>query len=466
MKTKAFFALSLMVLIGFSLMLINAGRAVAVPALYVFNPLTQAGVTGASVGETFTVDVRVRDVHNLVGYDFFLKYNTTLLEFVSASEGPFLNSSSTYRSIFSAKYPGMPTWPFSDKIYVIASIIAPTLSSSASGTGTLASVAFKVLVEGSGILDLQDSILAKYDPFTPKPITHTSEDGYFTTGSVPRVVVEPAEVFGILPGDNFNVNISAIDVLNAYNWTVKMKWANKGLLNATNILEGSFLSDAGATAFTSLIDQDNGVLYINNTLTGDPLDGVSGNGTLATITFNVETKGMTDLELFDVKLYKQDGSVSPAAVESGAFSNTYRDVSIIDASVAVASVSKGDKVDITVTVKNDGEQNETFTVRVDFDSQAVGSKSVSKLVPDATQILAFQWDTANVEPKTYTLKALIVEAIPGETAEDRVDNTRTIGTVTVSGTGFDFNMWLLIGGVVVAVVVIAIVAFFFLRRRK
>jgi len=465
-NSKAFFVLSLMVLTVFSLMSIDVSREDTMPAVYVFDPVTQAGVTRAGVGENFTVDVRVRDVQHLMAFEFYMQWNDTLLQFIRATEGPFLNSTNTYQSIYQAVTPGSEGWPYSNKIYVVDSIIAATESSSPSGSGTLARVTFKVLVEGSGILDLQDSILVRYSPYAPPPtIDHTSEDGYFTTASLPRVVVEPAEVVGTLPGESFSVNITALDVLNVYNWTVAMKWREIDLLNATEIVEGSFLSEAGATDFKSTIDQDNGVLYINNTLTGAPLDGVSGSGTLANITFIAEIRGKTDLELLAVKLYKQDGSISPVAVESGSFSNTLRDVSITEAMLSADSVTQGQKVNITVTVKNNGWENETFTVRVDFDGQAVEpAKKVNKLVPNATQTLIFHWDTSNVEPKEYTLKALIVETIPGETAEDRADNTRTIGTVRVSSGSFDFNL-LLIGGAIAAVVVVAL-AFFFVKKRK
>lgn len=450
-----------MVLIAFGLTPINLGEAAATTMVYVFDPITQGDTSSAAVDETFTLEVKVADVQYLVGFEFYLVWNTSLLEFVQVTEGPFLNSTGAYPSMFTAKYPGFPGWLYPDRVYAASALIGAQLSTSASGTGVLARVTFRVLAEGVGVLDLQDTALAKYDPFKPKPIVHSTEDGYFAY-PLPLVVVEPAEVLGILPGDSFNVNISAIGVSNVYNWTLKMRWA-AGLLNATSIVEGSFLSDAGATDFVSVIDQDNGVLNINNTLTGDPLSGVSGSGRLATITFTPETRGKTDLELFAVRLYKQDGSVSPAAVESSSFSNTLRDVAITDSALSTGSVSQGQKVNITVTVKNKGVENETFTVRVDYDSKTVESKPVSKLFPNVTQTLTYQWDTSNVEPKSYTIKAVIVETIPGEVNKD--DNVRTIGTVTVTGSGtIDFNL-LLIGGAIAAAVVV-VLAVFFLKRRK
>lgn len=462
MKKEALLVLCLTISIAFVSMPVNVADASPETMIYVHDPVTQGDVSSVAVGQAFTIEIRVSDVLNLVGFDFYMKWNTTLLDLVSIKEGPFLNSSGAYQSYFVAKYPGYQSWPYTDELYVLDALYGGQLSTSASGSGVLARITFEALDDGIGTLDLHDSILTQFDPFTPRAIEHSSADGYFAY-PLPRILVEPEEVLGIVPGESFNVTVAAVDVVRVYNWTFKLRW-DDSILNATSIFEEPFLSSAGVTGFESSIDQDSGVLYVNDTLTGDPLSGVSGNGVLATITFKVETRGATDLTLFDVRLYMQDGSVSPAAVESSAFSNTQRDVAITDGSVSTSSVSKGQSVDISVVVKNKGVQNETFTVRVDYGSQAIRSVTVTNLVPGATQTLSYQWDTSNVEAGTYTVKATIVETIPGEV--NRADNTRTIGSVTVSGGGgIDFNM-LLIAGAVAAIVVVAVVVILFLRRRK
>lgn len=429
--------------------------------VFVHDPVTRGDVSSAAVGQTFTVEVRVSDVVNLVGFEFYMKWNTTLLEFVSAKEGPFLNSSGAYQSFFSTKVPGSPSWPYTDEIYVVDVLYGGTLSTSASGSGVLARITFEALDDGIGTLDLHDSILTEYDPFTPRPIPHTSADGYFAY-PLPIAFVDPEEVLGFAPGESFNVTVSVVDIVKAYNLTFKLGWDDT-ILNATAILEEPFLSSQGATSFHSSIDQDNGVLYVNDTLTGEPLTGVSGNGVLATITFLAETRGSTDLTLFDVRLFMQDGSVSPAAVESSTFTNTQRDVAITDGSLSTSSVPIGQTVGITAIVKNKGVENETFTVKFEYSGQAIASLPVTNLVPDATQTLTYQWDTSNVEPGTYTVKATIVETIPGEV--NRADNTRTLGDITITGSG-GFDMTLLIVGAVIAIAVVVVVVFLFLRRRK
>jgi Cohesin domain/CARDB len=430
--------------------------------VFVHDPVTQGDVSSAAIGQTFTVEVRVSDVVNLVGFEFYMKWNTTLLEFVSAKEGPFLNSTGAYQSFFSTKVPGSPSWP-DDEIYVVDVLYGGTLSTSASGSGVLAKITFKALDDGIGTLDLHDSILTEFDPFTPRPIPHTSADGYFAF-PLPIAFVDPEEVLGVAPGESFNITVAVIDIVKAYNLTFKLGW-DKTKLNATAILEEPFLSSQGATSFHSSIDQDNGVLYVNNTLTGEPLTGVSGSGVLAKITFLVEARGSTDLTLFDVRLFMQDGSVSPAAVESSTFTNTQRDVAITDGSLSTSSVSKGQAVGITVVVKNKGVEDETFTVKFEYSGQSITSLPVTNLVPDDTQTLTYQWDTSNVEAGTYTVKATIVETIPGEV--NRADNTRTLGDITITGGGGGIDMTLLIVGAVIAiVVVVAVVVFLFLRRRK
>ncbi len=439
------------------------GIANASPGTVVFvhDPVTQGDVSSAAVGQTFTVEVRVSDVANLVAFEFWMKWNTTLLDLVSVKEGPFLNLSGAYQSYFTPKIPGDPGWAYTDQIYVLDVLLGGSFATSASGSGVLAKITFEALDDGIGTLDLHDSILAGYLTYGAAVIPHSSADGYFAY-PLPIAFVDPEEVLGVAPGESFNVTVSVVDIVKAYNLTFKLGW-DETILNATAILEEPFLSSQGATSFHSSIDQDNGVLYVNDTLTGEPLTGVSGSGVLATITFMVETRGSTDLTLFDVRLFMQDGSVSPAAAESSTFTNTQRDVAITDGSLSTSSVSKGQTVSITAIVKNKGVENETFTVKFEYSGQAIASLPVTNLVPDATQTLTYQWDTSNVEAGTYTVKATIVETIPGEV--NRADNTRTLGDITITGSG-GFDMTLLIVGAVIAIVVVVVVVFLFLRRRK
>lgn len=80
-----------------------------------------------------------------------------------------------------------------------------------------------------------------------------------------------------------------------------MRW-NSTLLDAVNVVEGSFLKQGGNTLFiTPTINNTEGYMIVDCTLLGD-IPGVSGNGTLATVEFHVKTEGECTLDLYDTTL--------------------------------------------------------------------------------------------------------------------------------------------------------------------
>jgi len=461
-KKAASSLLCIMILIPLALAMINVSSASSTPNLYVYDPTTEGKVSSAPIGQTFTIQVIVANVMNLVGFEFYVTWNTSLLRFVSAAEGPFLNSSGAYQSYYGSKYI-LPKYPLNDTVYVYDTLLSPQLSTSATGTGALATVTFSVIAQGIGKLNLHDSILAKYDPYVPKAIIHTEESGYFAL-PLPKTVVEPAEIISsaIAPNQNITLNITVFNVANVYNWTLTLEWT-PAMLSEASVTEGPLLKNAGATNFRMSVDQAGGFLYMNNTFTGEPSGGVSGNGTLATVNFKVEARGTTDIDIPNIEMFKKDGTFVPSATESGFFSNVVRDVAITSLTLSSSSVEKGQFVNITVVAENHGFVNETFTVRVDYDSHNIGSTPVNNLAPNAsTTPMVFRWDTTNVDSGSYTIKAT-ASTVRGEA--NTADNTRTAGPVTISGGGSGLNL-MLIGGAIAAIVLIAIIVFFFYRRSK
>lgn len=107
----------------------------------------------------------------------------------------------------------------------------------------------------------------------------------------------------------FTVNITVENVQDLYGLELKLYYPND-VLNGTNVVEGPFLNaDANPTIFLkyNFTDGYNATYGLVNVLyfrTGGVM-GVSGNGTLLTITFNSSahsTSGMEILHLADVKL--------------------------------------------------------------------------------------------------------------------------------------------------------------------
>lgn len=98
------------------------------------------------------------------------------------------------------------------------------------------------------------------------------------------------------------------------------------------------------------------------------------------------------------------------------------DVSVTSIS-APYSVSKGTPVNIGVTVANQGNHSENFTVTVtdETDSVTIGSQGVS-LNAGSAATLGFNWDTAASSPGNHTIKAQ-ASVVFGET--DTADNVKT-----------------------------------------
>ena len=92
-------------------------------------------------------------------------------------------------------------------------------------------------------------------------------------------------------------------------------------------------------------------------------------------------------------------------------------------------------LNITVIVENQGAITVTFNVTVYYDSNPIGTKTVTDLAPGTQATLVFEWNLTGVPPSAvshayvpYTIKAE-AEILPGET--DTADNSLADGTVLV-----------------------------------
>lgn len=86
--------------------------------------------------------------------------------------------------------------------------------------------------------------------------------------------------------------------------------------------------------------------------------------------------------------------------------------------------SRGEKVNLTVTVANSGMEAESFNVSTYYNETLIETRTVTSLSPNATQTMVFVWDTTNKTLGNYIMKAK-VELSSNET--DLLDNERTCG---------------------------------------
>ena len=159
-------ALVLLSLIG-SVYIKGAGEGTTnqnIAAIFIY-PETSEG----NVGENFTIEVKVSNVTDLYGYEFHLRWNSTLLDCVEVSEGPFLKSGGS--TFFTYKINNTK-----GSIVVDCTLIGNVQG--VDGTGTLATVKFYIETIGECPLDLYDTILINS---IEESIVHSAIDGYFYT---------------------------------------------------------------------------------------------------------------------------------------------------------------------------------------------------------------------------------------------------------------------------------------------
>ena len=132
----------------------------------------------------------------------------------------------------------------------------------------------------------------------------SNEENHIPASSSTTVVsVSPTNttVYGEI-GTTFTVNITVTNVNDLYVWQAGINF-NATILEALSCEEGPFLKEKNATLWTpGTIDNTTGIIHYHASALAGNISGVSGNGTLATITFKTKDYGNTTLQLTDVIL--------------------------------------------------------------------------------------------------------------------------------------------------------------------
>jgi hypothetical protein len=103
-------------------------------------------------------------------------------------------------------------------------------------------------------------------------------------------------------------------------------------------------------------------------------------------------------------------------------------VAVVSVQPSSRSVFIGEKLTVSVRVKNNGNATESFNVTLYYDSTPIQKETVHSLPPTIEQTILFEWNTSNVEEGSYTLSAY-AEPVPGET--NVADNWLKDGIISV-----------------------------------
>jgi hypothetical protein len=116
---------------------------------------------------------------------------------------------------------------------------------------------------------------------------------------VPNLSVVPA-LSTVSTGDSFAVDVNIADVTDLYDYQFDLSF-NPAVLQATNVLEGSFFV-GGVSFFQGFLDNTAGTItFVADSLSG-PGPGLSGGGTLVEFDFTALAAGLSDLTISNVIL--------------------------------------------------------------------------------------------------------------------------------------------------------------------
>jgi len=417
---------------------------------------------------TFNAEVWLNDLSaekRLIGVQFRLKYNSTLLKVLSVAEGPFL-----------ASFPNSPNPPYtwfvwydeSDPTYGSNVLVGVMLLPNAtwqyhnfpSGSGAVATITFEGIYRGfhpeennctlelADILLLDDSYnliltsavngyyeILSYRPpeaaftYTPSilnatlPITFDASasmdfnlgfianytwnfgDGNITT--VTDATVEHAYMAPI----TYTVNLTVTDDDGQTNSTTK---------SITVVKLTSTISIAAAPS-TIILTQNTAISgKIEPTRIGvsvtiqNRLQGATEWQTLTTTPTGSDGRyeyawAPTQSGIYELKA-SWDGDGIRESASSSIFIltvNVLADIAIKNVSLNATTIYAGWSVQINVTVKNEGMTTETFDVSVYYNStNLIGAKTVTNLTPSAEITLVYIWSTTSaLEGKNYQISA-------------------------------------------------------------
>jgi hypothetical protein len=162
----------ILIIAVFGISLMKPVKADGTPTIRI-NPASQE-LPETTVGQTFNVSIAIDDVTDLWAWKVRLNWDPDILNITDVSEGPFLQS--VGNTLF--------LWPGPSSSSIIKGYI-PEIScnlfanTGANGSGSLATVTFKVLAPGTSDITINETQLLSSTDDNP-PIEHIDVNGYVT----------------------------------------------------------------------------------------------------------------------------------------------------------------------------------------------------------------------------------------------------------------------------------------------
>ena len=383
----------------------------------------------------FTINMTLDDIEPdlLWAYQISLMFNASVLNGVSVENGPFLGSKGGDVVV----NPGHGFNNEEGTLGIYAAYLYTLADFPDGGSeehGPLCTITFKVVGYGGSPITMGSG-----PPVGPTRLGNRTGDilidkqkhpdrfidAYFDNR--PPVSVDPSTVEDVPVGGKFNVSVNVAEMEDLYSYELYLNWSAP-VLNVTSIVEGDFLkSQPGDTVFHQEIHNDEGYIRVRCERTGTA--GVSGGGTLANITFQVESIAKSTLHLYDTSLFAPDGNPLRHMTIDGFFNNVkIHDIAVTDVTASPALLEPGgaDPVYINVTVENLGQFTETFNVTVYYGEEEIDTETDVSLLEDSKITLNFIWNVTDVRGGSYIIKAEASGVADDANTENNIGTFRSV----------------------------------------
>jgi hypothetical protein len=287
--------------------------------------------TQKSVGDTITINITVKNVQDLQTWQVAVHWDPTMLNYSSIVLPP--------DHVFAGKtfYPVGPDVHYTEGTVYYGAVLGPGMKTF-NGSGTPCQLTLTIL-EPPTFHAVCNISFINYPPYQPSDtfllnsigmdISFTPIEGhyYYSIPWVPppsaTLYINPERVVDptLTVGSSFNVNLSIINATDLHHWKAKILY-DKGILNATEVLEGTFLKSADSTIFHYEIRDYNAthrLVDMNCTLTS--VTGVNGSGDLAIIAFKVQGLGLSYITISEPGLRNPSNMALPFIWYNGYFNN-------------------------------------------------------------------------------------------------------------------------------------------------
>jgi len=338
-------------------------------------------------GKTFNININVIEVAGLFGFEFKLRFDTTILDATAIDKGDFFAESI-------GNQPGGPVIEWHKEInnalgfawYAVSlGTDSNYFATGIDGSGILATIEFVVEDVGAIPLNLcEDSLI---DP-DPNDITHETFDGYFSNTGYANPVAEftfyPSSPILGEPVTFISGSYDIDGIIASWEWEL-----GDGATSSEEIVEHVY-TEAGTKI---------GIHAVTVTLTV-----IDDEGLESTATETVPLSG--------------------------------HNLAVINTQPNQTYVMQNRTISISVTVKNKGSYSEHFNVTAYYNATPVAPLQTQLLAPKYNKTLTFFWNTSSVAAGTYTISANVTHWPEPYDPEDvetilRDNSLSADGTVTV-----------------------------------